>query len=144
MGISQGRPAGAPRRDEALFTLLEVLVASAIMAISLTALLGAFSSAMRDAGVAGDYATASNLARLELDKLIFSKSLKEGDSRGSFGPAFERFSWRASVAKLSPDGKTLKIKLEVLFGEGGESRSLNLETLALPEKKDEKKNSAKR
>jgi len=54
------------------FTLLEVLVASLIMAIAVTGLLSALSTSLRNASRVTDYDRAVILARQKMDELILS------------------------------------------------------------------------
>ena len=54
------------------FTLLEVMVASLIMAIAVTGLLTAISTSMRNAARLTDYDRAVILARQKMDELILS------------------------------------------------------------------------
>ena len=54
------------------FTLLEVLVASLIMAIAVTGLLSALSTSMRNAARLTDYDRAVILARQKMDELMLS------------------------------------------------------------------------
>ena len=54
------------RRSRGGFTLLEVLIAFAILAVAMTALMQAFSQGLRGLEVAEDYATAIMLARSKM------------------------------------------------------------------------------
>jgi len=118
------------------FTLMEALVASAIIGIALCAILSALSMSMRESRLASDYAVASRLAQVKLDELSCSEALNEGVDGGSFGDAYPRFAWTSSVKGFSGNSvsnpvRLWQISVEVRFGESGARRSVRLDTLAL-------------
>lgn len=89
-----------PRQGDAGFTLLEVLVAFAILAIMLVPILQVFGGGLGVTGTARGYAEGALLARSKLAELTAGK-LMEGDSSGSFE---ERgYRWRASVTADDSD-----------------------------------------
>lgn len=89
-----------PRQGDAGFTLLEVLVAFAILAIMLVPILQVFGGGLGVTGTARGYAEGALLARSKLAELTSGK-LQEGDSSGSFD---ERgYRWRASVTTDNSD-----------------------------------------
>lgn len=77
------------RGREQGFTLLEVLTAFVLFALTLAALLQIFSSGLRDAQLADEYARASALAQSQLAGYSASERLDEGSSMGEQGP----FAW---------------------------------------------------
>lgn len=78
------------------FTLLEVMVAIAILAIALTSLLGSQSQSMLAADEANFSVNSSFLARKKLTEL-----LAEGDdlidTSGDFGESYPNYYWRIEV-----------------------------------------------
>jgi general secretion pathway protein I len=83
------------------FTLLEVLVATTLMAIAVTALLSNLSVSMRTAVRLTDYDRAALVARAKMDELLLDQKLPHGMEIG--GPldrmltGWERSGWRAMV-----------------------------------------------
>ncbi|HVW08607.1 MAG TPA: prepilin-type N-terminal cleavage/methylation domain-containing protein [Bryobacteraceae bacterium] len=67
------------------FTLLEVLVATVIMGIAVTALISGLSQSVRNAGRLRDYDRASMLARAKMNDLLLDADLPfEGNEDGTF------------------------------------------------------------
>ena len=89
-----------PRQGDAGFTLLEVLVAFAILAVMMVPILQVFGNGLGVTGTARGYAEGALLARSKLAELTAGK-LMEGDSSGNFD---ERgYRWRASVTTDDSD-----------------------------------------
>ncbi len=136
------RKAGKPELRLRPFTLMEVLVASAIIGVSLCVLLSGFSTCMRNAKAARDCASAIQLAQLKANELATAKTLKEEERSGDFGEGLPQFRWRTSV-KRDASGKAWLLKAETIYGEGEDARSFSLETLrAIPGEKPEKRNAS--
>lgn len=76
------------------FTLLEVLVAFVVLALTLGVLLHIFSLAMRTTLTAETYQQALLLAESKLAELTAGKTLEAGQDRGHFD---DRFSWSAQI-----------------------------------------------
>lgn len=100
MSVKQQQPAG-PRRKRRWgehdgFTLLEVMIALAILAIALSSLFGSQSQSLSLA-IEGKFNTAAAL--LAREKLAeYSAGVVEPVSgEGDFGDVFPDFSWRAEV-----------------------------------------------
>jgi type II secretion system protein I len=83
-------------RRQAGFTLLEVLVATVIMAIAVTGLLAALSTSMRNAARLVEYDRASMLARQKMDELLLMKRI----------PRFQTLegTWDQAIAAGVPAG----------------------------------------
>lgn len=83
------------------FTLLEVLVATAIMGIAITALLSNLSVSLRTAGRLTDYDRAAMIARARMDELLVDQKLPHGtELQGALDPlrtGWTRSGWRAMV-----------------------------------------------
>lgn len=89
------------RRAQAGFTLLEVLVATAIMGIAVAGVLSGLSGASRNAARITQYDRAVILARSKMDELLVDFSLRRGEPiEGRFAPeasAGVEAGWRAVV-----------------------------------------------
>ena len=77
-------------RRQAGFSLLEVLVAFSILALSMGTLMQIFSGGLRNVGLSEDYARAVAIAEDQLVAIGIEFPLIAGDSRGELG---EKFRW---------------------------------------------------
>ena len=77
------------------FTLLEVLVALSILAMSYGVILQIFGSAAQRAGLAGDYRRAMIIAESQLD---FVAANAERASVADTGTVGNKFDWQVSIA----------------------------------------------
>ena len=87
----------APARRQAGFSLLEVLVAFAILALSLGVLLQIFSRAMSTTAVSGSYSRAAAMAEARLAEVGVTIPLEEGDSTGD---PDDGLSWALRIQQL--------------------------------------------
>jgi general secretion pathway protein I len=63
------------RREQSGFTLLEVLVATVILAVAIAGLMSALSGSMRVAGRLTDYDRAAMLAKRKMEEIIADKRM---------------------------------------------------------------------
>ena len=83
-------PMSAPHAG---FTLLEVLVATLIMAIAITALLSNLSVSLRTAGRLTDNDRAAMVARAKMDELLLDATIPHGaELHGKLDPALTGWS----------------------------------------------------
>jgi general secretion pathway protein I len=114
------------------FTLLEVLVATTLMAIAVGTLLSALSTSMRNASRVTDSDRAAILAQRVMDELISLPQLTPGqqmERRFDRSEASLEGGWRARVEPLERLGdRTLaRIVLEVYWMSGTSRRNFVLE-----------------
>ena len=116
------------------FTLIEVLVAFAILVLALTALLRVFSTGLDSIGVAERYASATMLARSVLDEIGAEIPLVADELSGDAG---DGFTWNVQIARsavIAPNVDTdswlvpYDVAVTVTWEGGG---SLTLTTLRL-------------
>ena len=120
------------------FTLLEVLVATLIMAIAVTGLLSALSTSLRTAARLTDYDRATLLARQKMDELLIANGLPkltpfEGTwDRDATGGVV--MGWRARISPyetVTPPAPGLpfleRIELEIWWMNGTQRRTLSVE-----------------
>lgn len=81
------------------FTLLEVMIATAISAIGIVALLELFSGTTRLVGRATSQAEALVVARSVIDALVWQADLDRGD--GTAG-VYGRYRWQAEIFDYEP------------------------------------------
>ncbi len=116
------------------FTLLEVMVASLIMAIAVTGLLSALSTSLRTASRLTDYDRAALLARQKMDELIVDRL---APLEGTWPPEVTGglpAGWRAVVTTFeappteAPDTPILeRIQLEIWWQAGDRRRTFSLD-----------------
>jgi prepilin-type N-terminal cleavage/methylation domain-containing protein len=127
------------------FSLIEVLVALTIIAVSFSVYMRALSLNIKNTGVSKSYITAILLAKKNLAQLVTNDKLKEGKKKGEFGDDYPGFRWISDVKKQSK--YLFLIKYSVEFLRDGEIRTLTFNTLsmnkaAFKKKKTDKKNDA--
>jgi general secretion pathway protein I len=123
-------------RRKAGFTLLEVLVATVIMAVAVAGLLGNLSTSLRNASRLTEADRIAIAARRVMDELLTAPALPR------LAPVSGRFDeatgieggWRARVAQFEaqpnagPGAHVLdRIELEIWWMSGGERRTFALE-----------------
>ena len=122
-------------RSSSGFSLLEVLVAFAILSLSLGVILQIFSTGLRSASLGEQYTRAVALAETKLTEIESSEVLREGDAEGEFD---QDFRWHVTVRLAEwweqAGGETLpvwpyELIVEVLWGDAPRERSVTLATL---------------
>jgi general secretion pathway protein I len=107
------------------FTLLEVMVAMAIIAIALTAVLGSQSQSLSLAGEAKFSTTAAFLAQGKMAEIEAAKPADLTSGSGDFGEDFAGYRWNLSVNDVTldePKGVSDRLKqidLTVSWAEDG-------------------------
>ena len=120
------------------FTLLEVLVATLIMAIAVTGLLSALSTSMRNGARLTDYDRAVILARQKMDELILAGNAPrtvpiEGvwppEVTGSTPTGFRALITPFEMPPGARPGTTIleRVQLEVWWESGGKRKTFTLE-----------------
>ncbi len=79
------------------FSLLEVLVAFSILALSMGTLMQIFSGGLRNVGLSEDYARAVAIAEEQLTTVGIETPVVPGETRGEFG---EKFRWQMLAKPL--------------------------------------------
>lgn len=125
------------------FTLLEVLVATTLMAIAVVGLLANLRTSLSNAARLTDYDRATQLARHQMDELLASKHLPKGvPFEGTFSPQVTggvAAGWRARVLPFEsvaapgmppPMGTRFleRLQLEVWWMRGPQRRTFALES----------------
>ena len=120
------------------FTLLEVLVAFTVLAISLAVLFEIFSTGMRASRSAEEYTRATLLAESKLATIGIEGALEEGETTGEYG---DSYNWRVAVRPYRLDGEepegvappieAYEVVVTVSWGQGSRERSVSLTTLRL-------------
>lgn len=119
----------ARRRDSAGFTLLELVVATAILAIGLVALTQVFSRGLRSTGSSERVVTATLIARLKLAELDEMTELANGAESGDVAEPYRGYTWDTEIEDV-PQGENLKrVRVRIGWTEAGLPRDVSLETV---------------
>ncbi|MBI2088566.1 MAG: type II secretion system protein [Deltaproteobacteria bacterium] len=118
------------------FTLLEVVVAMAIVGLGVVTLLEIFSSGLRLGSRSSVRSEAVAYSRQVMDEALSSRSGREGVQEGSFA---EKYRWKLRVGPVrdesklpSPDLWELReIVFEMEYRDGDRERKIELKTLRL-------------
>ncbi len=122
-----------PLGGAAGFTLLEVIVAVAILALSLGARLQIFSSGLKGARVAGHHTVATLQAESRLAATGIETALREGEFAGEFDNGHR---WLVTVrphqgADAVAAVTAYEVVVTVSWDGGGAGKSVSLSTLRL-------------
>lgn len=128
--------ASPSRRHARGYTLVEVLVAFMILAMSLTVLLRIFSGGLRNVSVASDYTQAVLIAETQLALSAIDDSLGPGTVSGE---AEGKFRWTRTTRRYAPFAGSLRppsvpayhVDVSVEWPEGERTRTVQLATVQL-------------
>ncbi len=128
------------RAGSAGFTLIEILVALALLGLTIGAIASVLSDSARRYSAAGNAQTALSLAEDKLESAGVTEPLRVGQTEGQFD---ERFSWRVAVTNYRdkpPAGAAaaqsdvlglFRIEVTVGWREGVRDRQIALSTVRL-------------
>ena len=125
-----------PKRQRSKgFTLLEVLVATTIMAIAVTTLLTALTTSLTNASRVADADRAAVLAKRTMDEIIAAPSLPGQNLQGQFDPATGiQGGWQARVVPFEappPQHRGIagidRITLQIWWMNGVQRRTFQIE-----------------
>jgi general secretion pathway protein I len=125
------------RRSSEGFSLLEVLVAFAILALSLGVLMQLFSGGMRSALIGSSYSRAVDLAESTLALVGTEIPLQPGSQAGEE----KGLRWELNIQPYVPEGllappqdiQAFQVSVRVTWEGSGSGRSISLDTLHLAE-----------
>jgi general secretion pathway protein I len=130
------------------FTLIEVVVAIAILSVGLTVIIELFAGGLRLARVSEEYTKAVNYGRIKMEEIAVKPKMEEGSEEGKFD---ETFRWQVGVKKVDvlpiekkPDFEVpvelFQIQVKVTWKSGSKERSTSVETYkTIRVEEDEKK-----
>jgi prepilin-type N-terminal cleavage/methylation domain-containing protein len=118
------------------FTLLEVLVATVILGLAITGLLGSLSTSLRTASRITDMDRAATLARRKMDEILVDRNFPRGSPvEGVWDRTGETpGGWRARVTQYEAPQELKegvfvldRVELEVWWMNGSERRNFQVE-----------------
>lgn len=128
------------------FTLIETILAIALLGIASMGLWAAFYTTVRSSGASEMMVTASFLARQQLEKVIADKKFQNlhydyiknaNYPNGQLPPPYSAFSRMTGIREVNPDDLITdsnnsgykRVEVMVLWNDGTQQRSVNLSTL---------------
>ncbi len=118
------------------FTLLEVVVALAILGIGLTVIIELFSGGLRLVKTSEEYTKAITYAHMKMEEISLKPPLDEGTEEGKFD---EIYRWQVGVKKwnllpvekeggFKPPAELFKVKLSITWKSGSKERTIDIES----------------
>ncbi len=117
------------------FTLIEIVVAMAILGIGLVLVLELFGGGLRLGRTSEEYTRAVGLARMKMEEVSLAKSLEEGIQEGDFE---RNYHWTVEVKKVDllpprdttyqPPADLFWIRVDVSWKSGLQEKSTTAET----------------
>jgi general secretion pathway protein I len=111
-------------RSQKGFTLLEVMVAVAILAMVLVTLMGVKNRSMEDVMLADHITTATLLAKRKMNEALVTagtRTIVQKEDEGEFPEEeFKGFTWKQSVSQVQPieNVKITEVRVAVVWKEG--------------------------
>jgi general secretion pathway protein I len=125
------------------FTLIEVLVAISLLAISLVVILQLFSGGLNSGKLSDEYTRGVFHAREKMEEILLSNNMEEGITEGEFEDGFR---WKADIVRMEQREEEVSrlpfdaftIAVEISWGSEGHEKHLKIDTIKVAEKlKDE-------
>ncbi len=131
------------------FTLIEVVVALAILGVGLIVIIELFSGGLRLGKTSEEYTKAVEYARMKIEEIAVQRSVEEGIAEGEFDDVFH---WRVGAKKMDilpiekssdfkPPVELYQIKVNVTWKSGSKERSAGIESYKTIKLEDHEKGS---
>jgi len=135
--------------NRAGFTLIEVVVAMAILGIGLIVIIELFSGGLRLARTSVEYTQAVNYARMKMEEMAVKQTMEEGNEGGEFDSTFR---WQVETKKVDilpvqtgtdykPPVDLFQVKVNVFWRSGSKERSTQIESYKIIRPEYEEKTS---
>jgi general secretion pathway protein I len=116
------------------FTLIEIMVAMAVLGVCLVTIMQLFSGGLRSSKVSNDYTRAAIRAKEKMEEILLNNEFSEGSFSGDFADGFR---WRVDVAqfKIVEEGMPtvpvdlFEIRVGVLWNDGNREKHFDISTL---------------
>jgi len=121
------------------FTLIEILVAISILAISLVVILQLFSGGLKSSRLSDEYTRGIFHAREKMGEVLLSKEVSAGETEGEFSDSFR---WKCQIElieSVEEDEEKLpfnmfNIKVDIIWDAGGKEKRFQVSTIKIVEK----------
>ena len=131
------------------FTLIEVLVAVAILGVGLTIIIELFSGGLRLGRASEEYTRAVNYARMKMEEIAVKPAVAEGIEEGKFDGTFH---WQVEVKKVNllpvenkpdfkPPAQFFQVQINIFWKSGSKERSTHIESYKTIKLEDDEKKS---
>jgi general secretion pathway protein I len=119
------------------FTLIEVVVALAILGIGLTVIIELFSGGLRLARTSEEYTKAMNFAHMKMEEITSQRKIEEGTDEGKCDD--DTFHWQVRIKKtdllpvekdsdFKPPIELFQVRVDILWKSGSKERSASIES----------------
>jgi general secretion pathway protein I len=148
--LGKGRfTVGSDEHPTTGFTLIEVVVAMAILGVGLTVIIELFSGGLRLARTSTEYTKAINYARMKMEEITVKQTIGEGSEEGEFDSTYR---WQVETKRVdiipvekgidfNPPVELFQVKINVLWKSGLKERSTGIESYKMIRSEDEEKKS---
>jgi len=119
------------------FTLIEVVVALAILGIGLTVIIELFSGGLRLARTSEEYTKAMNFAHMKMEEITSKQKIEEGSDEGKCDD--DTFHWQVKIKKtdllpiekdsdFKPPIELFQVRVDILWQSGSKEKSASIES----------------
>jgi general secretion pathway protein I len=137
MGYMPPRCLGRARVGKG-FTLIEVVVALAILGVGLTVIIELFSGGLRLGRTSMEYTKAVNYTRMKMEETMVKPAIEEGTQEGESDDG--TFRWQVGVKKVDllsidksidykPPIELFQVRIDVFWKSGSKEKSTSVESL---------------
>jgi general secretion pathway protein I len=131
--------------DKRGFTLIEVVVALAILGVGLVVIIELFSGGLRLGKAAEEYTKAVGFARAKMEEISVLEKMEEGEKEGEFD---KEYRWKMETKKMellsmekNPEYKPpvdfYQVKFTVFWKSASKEKSTTIETYRTVKPEDE-------
>ncbi len=118
------------------FTLIEVVVAMAILGVSLILVIELFSGGLRLGRASEEYTRAGHYAQMKLEDIALTRQIEEGTEEGEFDSTYR---WQMEIKKVeilplesgtdyTPPADLFQIQIRVIWHSGRQEKTTVVET----------------
>ncbi len=132
------------------FTLIEVVVALAVLGVGLTVIIELFSGGLRLGRTSMEYTKAVNYARMKMEETMVKPVVEEGTQEGESDD--KTFRWQTGMKKVDllsidksldykPPVELFQVKVDVFWKSGAKEKSISVESLKAMKPEESEKRS---
>ena len=126
------------------FTLIEVVVAMAVLGVGLVVIIELFSGGLRLERTSEEYSQAVNYARMKMEEISLQEKIEEGTQSGQFDKFFRwETEWKRidvlpleKVQEFPLPIELFQLRVNVFWKSGSKERSTGVETYRAIKRED--------